>query len=181
MCTYTQNIIIICEHQLQININPPGEARKLNLMYQQSHSCTTYARRLSEAPSTIIGSSHFIAFTLIQTSSRINCSLLKETTFANITSTKTSHFDLPSTSVKVLMTVLTVLSSIKKIICHILTIRTYHYLQDECSFVSLRDVDRAMIVLKFFYEKLGVISPEMNQLAEKQHKRYIQVNNCSNC
>ena len=68
------------------------------------------------------------------------------------------------------------------LICHILTIRMYHYLQDECSFVSLRDVGRAMIVLKFFYEKLDVISPEMNQLAQKKTKKsYIQVNNCSNC
>ena len=28
-------------------------------------------------------------------------------------------------------------------------------LQGECSYVSLRDIDRAMIVFKFFYAKLG--------------------------
>ena len=27
--------------------------------------------------------------------------------------------------------------------------------QDECSFVSLRDVERAMIVFKYFYEKMS--------------------------
>ena len=27
------------------------------------------------------------------------------------------------------------------------------YFQDECSFVSLRDVERAMIVFQWFYEK----------------------------
>ena len=29
----------------------------------------------------------------------------------------------------------------------------YYVEQDECSFVSLRDVDRAMLVLEYFYEK----------------------------
>ena len=28
----------------------------------------------------------------------------------------------------------------------------YIYVQDECSFVSLRDVERAMIVFEWFYE-----------------------------
>lgn len=60
---------------------------------------------------------------------------------------------------------------------YILTVTWSHHQnhQDECSFVSLRDIDRALIVLKFFHEKLNVISPEMKQLAEEQGKEIIQV------
>lgn len=32
-------------------------------------------------------------------------------------------------------------------------------LKDECSFVSLRDVERAMIVFKYFYEKMDTFAP----------------------
>ena len=35
---------------------------------------------------------------------------------------------------------------------HILFLFMYIYVQDECSFVSLRDVERAMIVFEWFYE-----------------------------
>ena len=31
--------------------------------------------------------------------------------------------------------------------------------KDECSFVSLRDVERAMIVFKYFYEKMDIFAP----------------------
>ena len=31
----------------------------------------------------------------------------------------------------------------------------YLFLKDECSFVSLRDIERAMIVFKYFYEKVA--------------------------
>ena len=36
-------------------------------------------------------------------------------------------------------------------------------IQDECSFVSLRDVERAMIVFEWFYDKTKVIECELNK------------------
>ena len=36
---------------------------------------------------------------------------------------------------------------------HVFYLHCYTYIQDECSFVSLRDVERAMIVFEWFYEK----------------------------
>jgi len=33
--------------------------------------------------------------------------------------------------------------------------------QDECSFVSLRDVERAMLVLEYFYDKMDLFSALM--------------------
>ena len=36
-------------------------------------------------------------------------------------------------------------------------------LQDECSFVSLRDVERAMIVFEWFYDKTSVIEQELSK------------------
>ena len=36
-------------------------------------------------------------------------------------------------------------------------------LQDECSFVSLRDVERAMIVFEWFYDKTNVIEQELSK------------------
>jgi hypothetical protein len=42
-----------------------------------------------------------------------------------------------------------------------------HGTQDECSFVSLRDVERAMIVFKYFYEKMDIFAP---LIEEKQRE-----------
>ena len=41
--------------------------------------------------------------------------------------------------------------------------------------MSLRDVDRALIVFEFFIEKNDVIAPEMEQLAEEEGNKCIQV------
>ena len=38
--------------------------------------------------------------------------------------------------------------------------------QDECSFVSLRDVERAMIVFKFFTEKMSLFTEHIACKAE---------------
>ena len=40
--------------------------------------------------------------------------------------------------------------------------------QDECSFVSLRDVERAMIVFKYFYEKMALFGPLMDEKEEQE-------------
>lgn len=37
--------------------------------------------------------------------------------------------------------------------------------QDECSFVSLRDVERAMIVFEYMYRMMGVFGPLMDEYA----------------
>jgi len=37
--------------------------------------------------------------------------------------------------------------------------------EDECSFVSLRDVERAMIVFEYFYSKMEVFGPKMDMIA----------------
>ena len=36
-------------------------------------------------------------------------------------------------------------------------------IQDECSFVSLRDVERAMIVFEWFYDKTSIIEQELSK------------------
>lgn len=41
--------------------------------------------------------------------------------------------------------------------------------QDECSFVSLRDVERAMIVFEYFYEKIDEFRNADKKLAIPQH------------
>ena len=38
-----------------------------------------------------------------------------------------------------------------------------YYIQDECSFVSLRDVERAMIVFEWFYDKTKIIEDELKK------------------
>ena len=43
-------------------------------------------------------------------------------------------------------------------------------MQNECSFVSLRDVERAMIVFQFFYEKMDLFAPLINAKVEKEHQ-----------
>ena len=43
-------------------------------------------------------------------------------------------------------------------------------LQDECSFVSLRDVERAMIVFEYLHGMMGILSPLMDQWALRQVK-----------
>ena len=40
-------------------------------------------------------------------------------------------------------------------------------LQDECSFVSLRDVERAMIVFEYFYDKMEVFGQRMDNVAAR--------------
>lgn len=43
-------------------------------------------------------------------------------------------------------------------------------LQDECSFVSLRDVKRAMIVFEYIYDKMDILGPLMTEWAEGKHR-----------
>jgi hypothetical protein len=43
-------------------------------------------------------------------------------------------------------------------------------LQDECSFVSLRDVKRAMIVFKYLYDMMDVFGPLMDQWAKGERR-----------
>ena len=46
----------------------------------------------------------------------------------------------------------------------------YFTLQTECSFVSLRDVERAMVVFEYFYEKMGTVFTQLiNEGAKKDH------------
>ena len=47
-------------------------------------------------------------------------------------------------------------------------------MQNECSFVSLRDVKRAMIVFEYFYEKMdSVFAPLMDKRAQEDYnERY---------
>lgn len=42
------------------------------------------------------------------------------------------------------------------------------YMQNECSFVSLRDVERAMIVFEYMYDMMKVFGPPMTELAKKE-------------
>ena len=44
--------------------------------------------------------------------------------------------------------------------------------QDECSFVSLRDVERAMIVFKFFTEKMSLFAEHIASKAEVRMPHY---------
>ena len=37
--------------------------------------------------------------------------------------------------------------------------------QNECSFVSLRDVERAMMVFKYFFDKMALFGPKMDAWA----------------
>ena len=41
--------------------------------------------------------------------------------------------------------------------------------QDECSFVSLRDVERAMLVFVYFFEKINLFRDAMNR-KEREEK-----------
>ena len=41
------------------------------------------------------------------------------------------------------------------------------YLQDECSFVSLRDVERAVQVTSWFYSKMDLFLPLIKEFDEK--------------
>ena len=45
--------------------------------------------------------------------------------------------------------------------------------QDECSFVSLRDVERAMIVFEFFVEHMGLFAPLINTKAQGALVKYV--------
>lgn len=40
-------------------------------------------------------------------------------------------------------------------------------MQDECSFVSLRDVERTMIVFEYFFEKMCLFGPRMDEKVKK--------------
>ena len=40
--------------------------------------------------------------------------------------------------------------------------------QDECSFVSLRDVERAMIVFEYLYGMMDELGPRMDEYAMKE-------------
>ncbi len=53
--------------------------------------------------------------------------------------------------------------------CVIIIFKRILFMQDECSFVSLRDVDRAMIVFEYFYDKMALFGPLMEEWAE-QHE-----------
>ena len=47
-------------------------------------------------------------------------------------------------------------------------------LQDECSFVSLRDVDRALKVMMWFYSREKELFHRMNEKAEGEIKEVVQ-------
>jgi hypothetical protein len=40
--------------------------------------------------------------------------------------------------------------------------------ENECNFVSLRDVQRAMIVFEYMYDMMEVFGPRMDEYAERQ-------------
>ena len=42
-----------------------------------------------------------------------------------------------------------------------------YFFQDECSFVSLRDVERAMIVFEYLYGMMDILSPRMDMWANE--------------
>ena len=46
----------------------------------------------------------------------------------------------------------------------------FFLLQDECSFVSLRDVERAMILFKFFMSKHKILKDKIEEKAGKKLK-----------
>ena len=46
----------------------------------------------------------------------------------------------------------------------------HKFIQDECSFVSLRDVERAMIVFEWFYNKKVLIENELKQQEKENYK-----------
>ncbi len=57
---------------------------------------------------------------------------------------------------------------------HTCNINVYIPAQNECSFVSLRDVERAMIVFEYFYEKMDrVFAPLINKKAEEAYNEYV--------
>ena len=43
-------------------------------------------------------------------------------------------------------------------------------IQDECSFVSLRDVERTMIVFKYFLGKMNVFAPRRDEMLPESEK-----------
>ena len=47
----------------------------------------------------------------------------------------------------------------------------FFFLQNECSFVSLRDVERAMIVFEYLHQMMDVFGPLMDEWAagERRH------------
>ena len=51
-------------------------------------------------------------------------------------------------------------------------LRSLHFLdfQNECSFVSLRDVERAMIVFEYFISKMNIFGPPMNEWACRKQR-----------
>ncbi len=46
--------------------------------------------------------------------------------------------------------------------------------QDECSFVSLRDIERAMIVFEYFLDKMHIFGPKIVEKAAKRQPRWMQ-------
>ncbi len=44
------------------------------------------------------------------------------------------------------------------------------FMQDECSFVSLRDVERAMIVFEYMLQMMDVFRPHMDQYAQNESR-----------
>lgn len=46
-----------------------------------------------------------------------------------------------------------------------------HFFKDECSFVSLRDVERAMHVMVWFYNRLDILGKLMMEVRIEQRKQ----------
>ena len=44
--------------------------------------------------------------------------------------------------------------------------------QDECSFVSLRDVERAMIVFEYLYGMMDIFGSHMDKYALREHRAF---------
>ena len=58
---------------------------------------------------------------------------------------------------------------------HILCLFMYIHVQDECSFVSLRDVERAMIVFEWFYENNNFFEELLKEKLLKEDLGYYKV------
>ena len=43
-------------------------------------------------------------------------------------------------------------------------------MQNECSFVSLRDVERCLVVLKWFSDHMYLLRPLLDERAKKEHE-----------
>lgn len=55
------------------------------------------------------------------------------------------------------------------------------FLKDECSYVSLRDVERAMIVFNYMHEMMDILGPLMDQWAMREFAERAECKESSDC